>query len=54
MIRGNLFLSCWSTNFDDYALWRLYTKNNQFGFMIESTVGNVLESITIQDNGESN
>lgn len=48
-IRGKIFVSCWSLSSDDYALWRIYTNNSKFGFMIESSKDKVLDSLSSRE-----
>jgi len=42
---GRLYANCWSANYDDYALWKIYTKGSPYGICIESTIGKVLDSL---------
>ncbi len=49
-VRGQLYANCWSTKYDDYALWKIYTKGQPYGICIESTIGNVLDSLLFDKN----
>jgi len=46
-IRDQIYVSCWSGKFDNYALWKIYTKNSKYGFCLESTIGRVEKSLSL-------
>jgi hypothetical protein len=44
-LKSDTFVSCWSKKRDDYALWKIYTKGSKFGFCIETTFADLIDSI---------
>jgi hypothetical protein len=44
-VKGRIYANCWSTNYDDYALWKIYTRGYPYGICIESTIGRVMDSM---------
>jgi hypothetical protein len=44
-LKSNTYISCWSTKRDDYALWKIYTEGSKFGFCIETTLSDIIDSI---------
>ena len=45
--RNKVFISSWSFNKDDYALWKIYTDNSRFGVCVETTVQEINKVIKI-------
>ena len=47
-IKCNSYITSWSTSEDNVALWKIYSKNNPFGFCVESTVLDLFESLNLE------
>lgn len=50
-LRNDFIVNCWTMNKgESYALWKIYLKDSRYGFAIQTSVKNLIESVEEQGN----